>query len=176
MPSSLSDAKFIQNPLFRGMSAAEREELFGMMEVETFGPGETIQAEGESLQTLWILLKGQCRIIKRTKSGEEWDLSRLDSSGVFGEMSFFNPAPHSATVRTVTEVDLACLKRDKYDVLMRVGSSATQKLTLNTISVLIDRIRKMDDWIADRFAQNAASQHHEEWKEFQAKLYNGWSF
>jgi CRP-like cAMP-binding protein len=135
-----------------------------------------IQTEGESFQYLWIVLKGKCRIDKKLKSGEERELSVLDSAGVFGEMSFFHPAPHSASVRAVTEVELARLSRDKYDILMRIGSTAAHKLAFNTIAVLIERVRRMDDWIAERLDQNSTSHHFEEWKDFQSKLYTGWTF
>ncbi len=176
MSTGLSDAVLAHRPLFRGMSSGERQELLGMLELKSFEPGATIQAEGESFQYLWIVLKGKCRIAKRLKSGEERELSVLDSSGVFGEMSFFNPAPHSASVSALTNVELARLSREKYDILMRIGSTAAQKLAFNTIAVLIERVRKMDDWVADHFDRNNISEHHEEWKDFQSKLYTGWTF
>jgi hypothetical protein len=59
---------------------------------------------------------------------------------------------------------------------MRIGSTAAQKLAFNTIAVLIERVRKMDDWVADHFDRNNISEHHEEWKDFQSKLYTGWTF
>jgi CRP-like cAMP-binding protein len=158
------------------MSAAERQELLGMFELKSYGPEALIQSEGESFQNLCIVLKGKCQVAKRMKSGEERELSVLDSSGVFGEMSFFNPAPHSASVRALTELDLACLSRDKYDILMRIGSQAAHKLAFNTIAVLIDRVRQMDEWIAERLSQNSVSHHFEEWRDFQSKLYTGWTF
>lgn len=176
MSASLSDSLLSQRPLFRGMSAAERQEVIGLLELTSYQPGATIQAEGESFQYLWLVLKGKCRIVKKLRSGEERELSLLDSAGVFGEMSFFNPAPHSASVRAVTEVELARLSREKYDMLMRVGSPAAYKLAFNTIAVLIERVRKLDDFIADRLDRNGAPEHHEEWKDFQSKLYTGWTF
>lgn len=176
MSIGLSDAALAQRPLFRGMSSAERQELLGMLELKSYGAGETIQAEGESFQNLCIVLKGKCRIAKKLKSGEDRELSVLDSSGIFGEMSFFNPAPHSASVRAVTDVELACLSREKYDILARVGSTAAQKLAFNTIAVLIERVRQMDDWIAEKLVNNSAAEHREEWNDFQSKLYTGWTF
>jgi CRP/FNR family cyclic AMP-dependent transcriptional regulator len=176
MSTGLSDAALAPRPLFRGMSAAERQEVLGMLELKSYEPGATIQAEGESFQYLWIVLKGKCQIAKKMKSGEERELSELDSAGVFGEMSFFNPAPHSASVRAVTHVELARLSREKYDILMRIGSTAAHKLAFNTIAVLIERVRNMDVWIAERLERNNASEHREEWQEFQTKLYTGWTF
>jgi CRP-like cAMP-binding protein len=176
MSIGLSDAALAKHLLFRGMSTGERQELLGMFETITFEPGARILAEGESYQYLWILLNGKCRVVKNMKSGDEWELTVVEPSGVFGEMSFFENAPHSASVYAVTEVELARISREKYNVLTRVGSTAAHKLAFNTISVLIERVRRMDAFIANLLEQNTASTHHEEWKDFHAKLYTGWTF
>ncbi|MBI3862369.1 MAG: cyclic nucleotide-binding domain-containing protein [Planctomycetia bacterium] len=176
MTTGMLDASLDKCPLFRGMTASERQELLGMLELQSYHPGQAIQSEGESFQYLWVVLKGKCRIVKKIRSGEERELTVLDAYGVFGEMSFFNPAPHSASVHALTEVELARLSREKYDILMRVGSTAACKLAFNTIAVLIDRVRRMDDWIADHLESNSAPEHREEWKDFQSKLYTGWTF
>ena len=97
----------------------------------------------------------------------------LDAGGVFGEMSFFNPAPHSASVRAVTGVEVFRLARDKYDMLLRVGSLAAYKLALNTVAVLSDRLRRMDEWACNRVETGEAT-HHEARREFQSKLPSGW--
>jgi CRP-like cAMP-binding protein len=91
-------------------------------------------------------------------------------------MSFFNPAPHSASVRALSQVDVMQLPRDKYDHLMRSGSLAAYKLAFNTMGVLIERLRRMDDWIAERLERNNAAAHKEDWMDFQSKLYTGWTF
>lgn len=176
MPERVSDADIAKCPLFRGMSAAERHELLGLLEPRAYAPGQTIQAEGESSQSVWIVLKGKCQIVKKTKSGGEHELSVLEPYGVFGEMSFFHPAPHWATVRALSAVDLVRLSREPFDALLRAGSLAGYKLAFNTMGVLIERLRKMDDWLAERTERNNAAEHHEEWMDFHSKLYTGWTF
>ena len=176
MSNGLTDAALAHSPLARGMGKAELQELLGMFEVTSHKPGEMIQAEGETSQRLCVVLKGKCRIYKRAKSGEDQDLSVIESHGIFGEMSFFNPAPHSASVQALTEVELAEIRREKFDILTRVGSTAAQKLAFNMLGVLIERVRKMDAWIADRLEQHKTAPHKEEWMDFQRKLYTGWTF
>jgi CRP-like cAMP-binding protein len=176
MLSTASDGALTKCSLFRGMSATERQELLSMLEARSYKPGDTILAEGESLQHVWIVLKGKCRVVKKGASGEEKELSVIEPSGVFGEMSFFNPAPHSASVRALSEVEAVRLAREKYESLLREGSLAAYKLAYNTMGVLIERLRRMDDWIAQRMERNNTPHHHEEWMDFQSKLYTGWTF
>ncbi|MBS0262270.1 MAG: cyclic nucleotide-binding domain-containing protein [Planctomycetes bacterium] len=176
MSQGLTAAALSQSHLARGMSTGELQELLGMFEVTTYLPAEWIQIEGESSLRLCVVLKGRCRITKKTKSGQEQELSVLEPHGIFGEMSFFNPAPHSASVQALTEVELAGIRRDRFDILTRVGSTAAQKLAFNMLAVLIERLRAMDAWIADRIEHSQAHQHQEEWLDFQRKLYTGWTF
>lgn len=176
MAQSLTDATLAKCPLFRGMTTPERQELMGLLDPAEYGPGDLILSEGDSVQRMWILLSGQCRVTKKSNTGTELELSVLEPFGVFGEMSFFQPGPHSATVRALTPVETASLSRARYDMLLRVGSFAAYKLAFNTMNVLIERLRKMDGWVAGLMERNDASKHREEWNDFQSKLYTGWQF
>jgi CRP-like cAMP-binding protein len=176
MPTVLPDPIFAKCTLFRGMTPAERQEVRALLESKSYAPRETILAEGESFQHIWIVLKGRCQVVKKLKSGDEQELGVLDPFGVFGEMSFFHPAPHSASVRALSDVDVVRLPREKYDVLLREGSLAAYKLAFNTMGVLIERLRRMDESIAVRMERNNAAAHKEEWMDFQTKLYTGWTF
>jgi CRP-like cAMP-binding protein len=162
--------------LFRGMSGSERQELLALLEPKSYPPASSIFAEGESTQFIWIVLRGRCQVLRKYQSGQETELGIIEPYGIFGELSFFQPAPHSASIRAVSEVEVVRLPREKYDQLLRNGSLAAYKLAFNTVGVVIEKIRHMDHRIADRLQRNSAPEHHEEWKEFQAKLYTGWSF
>jgi CRP-like cAMP-binding protein len=176
MPATLSDHTLAKCALFRGMNTAERQELQNLLDGKVYTPGSMILSEGESFQHICIVIKGRCQVVKKAKSGEEKELWVLEPGGVFGEMSFFNPAPHSASVRALSQVEVMQLPRDKYDHLLRGGSLAAYKLAFNTMGVLIERLRRMDDWIAERLERNNAPAHKEEWMDFQSKLYTGWTF
>ncbi len=170
------DQNLASCPLFRSFSSSERLEILGLLELQTFKPGETIIHESQSLQFIWFLVSGQCQVIKIRDGGGEHELSVLETGGVFGEMSFFQPAPHSASVRAVGAVEVGRLPREKYDMLLRIGSLAAYKLAFNTVGVLSERLRKMDSMICDLLHKTNPPQQHAEWRDFQAKLYSGWDF
>ena len=176
MSSATIDFALQQCPLFHGVSAAEREEIHGLFEHRRYQPGDVILKEGESVQLISILLKGRCQVVKSRKSGGEQELSVLEPCGVFGEMSFFHPAPHSASVRALTDVEVSGLSRERFDMLLRVGSIAAYKLAFNTVGVLADRLRKMDEWTCNLIESGNGASHRQEWHDFQSKLYSGWKF
>jgi CRP/FNR family transcriptional regulator, cyclic AMP receptor protein len=176
MSPHVTEAFLANCPLFRGMSASERQELLDLMQCESFSGGQTLIHEGRSTQMLWIILSGSCQVLKHTKTGGEQILASLEKCGVFGEMSFFNPAPHSASVRSVTQVELLRLPREKYDGLLESKPSAAQKLAFNTIAVLSERLRVMDEWTCELVDKAEAGRHRDEWHDFRAKLYSDWQF
>jgi CRP/FNR family transcriptional regulator len=175
MAKTAVEAALNQCALFRGMTPAERQELYGLLETLTYSAHDRILTEGESFQFLWVLVEGRCRVFKTTKNHEEKELGFIEPFGVFGEMSFFQPGPHSASVQALAPVVLVRLSRLQYDLLLRVGSLAAYKLAYNTMGVLIERLRKMDDKVAEVLATTSPG-HREEWLDFQSKLYSGWQF
>jgi CRP/FNR family transcriptional regulator, cyclic AMP receptor protein len=162
--------------LLQDMTPSEIEEVLELCEPRTYPAGTTILKEGKSVQYLWIVLRGTCRVVKSMKTGGEQELARLEAGAVFGEMSFFNPAPHSASVITVTEVEVMRLPRDRFDRLELTGSRAAYKITRNTARTLAERLRRMDQWTGELVEKPEAAGHREEWREFRSKLYSDWGF
>ncbi len=163
-------------PLFQDMSLDERHDVLARLVHESFPAGETILREGLSTQMLWIIVRGRCEVAKTMRDETEQQLAVLESGAVFGEMSFFHAAPHSASVRALNEVEVLQLSRVHYDELEIACPSAASKIMLNTLKVLSERLRRMDDWTAEFVQRPESSRHYEEWRDFRAKLYSDWQF
>ncbi|MEX0703984.1 MAG: cyclic nucleotide-binding domain-containing protein [Planctomycetales bacterium] len=161
-------------PLFQDMSAAERSAVFSLLESVTYTAGETILREGKAVRMLWIIRRGQCEVVKKTKTGVEQRLAILEQGAVFGEMSFFHPAPHSASIRTLDAVEVLRLTLEEFKQLEEVHPSAAHRIVTNTVTVLVGRLRRMDEWVRDLLETPEAAGHREEWQEFRAKLYSEW--
>lgn len=162
--------------IFEDMTLDEQERVLALFEHERYPAGETILREGKSIQILWIIVSGTCEVVK-TRDDHERVLATLEPGALFGEMSFFHPAPHSASVRAVTEVEVLRLSRERYNELLTDAPLAAYKIVSNTAAVLAERLRKMDDWVY-RLVDGSDSNgvHKEEWHEFRAKLYSEWDF
>ena len=172
----LTEIEAAKIALFQDMTPRERQDVLALLEQEEYERGETILAEGKSIQILWIIVRGRCEVVKTMRTGSEQELACLEPGAVFGEMSFFNPAPHSASVRAVSDVQVMRLSREHYDQLHREGSTAAYKIAVNTAKVLAERLRKMDDWICELVERPDGVKHREEWREFRQKLYTDWQF
>lgn len=173
----ISQELFKKIPIFRDISAAEWQRLLDIAEGKEFGPGELILSQGDRSQRLWVLLEGSCEVF-HTLAGQDslepTTLATLEPFANFGEMSFFHPAPHSASVRAKTAVKLLVIERAKYDALCKEHASTACKLALNTVESLAQRLRRMDDWVDELVHQGQANQRIPEWNRLRATLFDGW--
>jgi CRP-like cAMP-binding protein len=166
-------------PMFRGMSEDEARHLSQIVGVAEFGPAQDVIAQGAQSQRLWVLLEGQCEVWHKLngqppKAGPVM-LATLEPYSNFGEMSFFHPAPHSASVRAKTPVKLLYIERAAYDRLMTQEPCCCSKLAINTVASLADRLRRMDEWVDELVSKNAASERVPEWNRLRATLFDGWT-
>lgn len=163
-------------PIFRDMTIDERQEVLSLLVSVSFTKGKLIIKEGDKNQSLWILVHGRCEVVKSAKKGQERQLAILEPGAVFGEMSFFESAPHSASIRALTEVEVMRLSREQYERLRQSQSGAACKIASSVISVIAQRLRRMDEWTCGLLEHPNGADHREEWQEFRAKLYSGWQF
>ncbi len=166
-----------QCPLFWDMNSEELQEVQARLVPEIYPKHEVILREGKSFQVLWIIARGECEVFKTIKPNLEQRLTVIDAGSVFGEMSFFQPAPHSASIRTLSEVEVMRLSREEFEALERAGSSAAHKILVNTVKVLSERLRSMDEWTCELFERpDGPETHRKEWRDFRSKLYTDWHF
>ncbi len=165
-----------RGPLFQDMTAEERAAILDLLELHLFDAGQTLLQEGRQTPMLWILTRGHCQVVKQTAPRGEQELAVLEPGGIFGEMSFFQPGPHSATVRTLTEVEVAQLTRERFEQLELQSHRAALKLVQNLLRVVSERLRRMDDWTCRLVDHHGDAGRREEWHEFRNKLYTGWNF
>jgi CRP/FNR family transcriptional regulator, cyclic AMP receptor protein len=176
MNTPLSDPGVSACPIFQGFTVEEYEPVLGLLDQETYAKGDVILHEGKSKQALWIVIKGSCVVVKMNKNKTEKELATLEAGAVFGEMSFFKEAPHSATVRALSVVKVMRLSRENYEQLHTRSPSAAFKIASAVASLMAQRLRRMDDWICNFIDTPDGASHREEWHDFRSKLYADWQF
>jgi len=163
--------------MFDNLSNEELEQVVDLLSIEEYAPGEKIFDEGQSHAAIWIVLSGRCQVFKQNQAGARQDLAVIEPVQTFGEMSFFHPAPHSASVEAIDQVKAARLDRARYHCLIDLGSQAAFKMAFNTIGVLSERLRAMDDAICNVLdSDDTKKMSSKEWGEFRSKVYSEWQF
>lgn len=197
--SDLTDDLLRRVPILQRMHDSERRQLAELGTLVEFSAGQMVIEQGRSRQSLWILLDGRCEVFREPDAGQTGGrvrLATLEPYNTFGEMSFFHPADHSASVRAETPVTVLRIERADFNELVEEGASAASKLACNAIEVLAGRLRRMDQWIAtlhhegqaaagpskaamqtavQATAQADALRKANDWAEFRDRLLSGWN-
>jgi len=134
-----------QCPIFRGLSADERFSVLQISEVRTYETGQTIIRQGcEDSNGLWMVRSGDCEAVFELQDCTEEQLTTMHSGDIFGEVSFFDPAPHSASIRALTGCEFMFVPQDKLDDLCQENLLAVHKLTVNVAKNLSFKLRRLD--------------------------------
>lgn len=169
---SISTDRLNQIPLFAGIEEEHLARLAPLLSVVRFEAGDEILAQGANGQNLWVLLDGKCRVVARAVDDcESVELADLEPPAHFGEMSFFDDAPHSASVRAATSVELLRLRREDFDRLIESGDSAACRLAMNVLGEMADRLRRMDQWVTELVCKQHDRRRTSEWAKFRQALF-----
>jgi CRP/FNR family cyclic AMP-dependent transcriptional regulator len=78
-------------------------------------PGGTLLEEGVPADALFLVRRGEVVVEKRDADGHPRVLARLGEGAVFGELSFLDGQPASATIRAAEAAQVARLPRQRLD-------------------------------------------------------------
>ena len=162
--------------LFHNLNKQDASHICSALQMSEFTANQAILNEGESIQALWIILSGECIVSRTSQSGPEHPLAILTEGDVFGEMSFVRTAPHSASIRALTDVTACCYRREDFLKLSQQHPNIALQVTSNIADVLAERLRRMDTWVCEIMARPDGRQHRTEWESFRAAVYTNWNF
>ena len=162
--------------IFNGLDDTDAARICSDMQTHDFKTGDSILTEGESVQVLWIILKGECVVSRSCTVNDERILALLSEGDVFGEMSFVRTAPHSASIKAVSDVKACCYRRDDFLKLLKDRPEAAWRVTSNIAAVLAERLRRMDTWVGELVDSSDGNDHRDEWESFRSAVYTNWTF
>ncbi|MDQ3716818.1 MAG: Crp/Fnr family transcriptional regulator [Actinomycetota bacterium] len=131
--------------VFQGVSAETAEPVAEALERLDLPRGTTVFTEGEPGDSLFIILDGKVKIVRRAPDGRENVLSVMGPSDQFGELSIFDPGPRTATATALTDVSLA--KMSQQALLPWID--AHPEIGVQLLRVLARRLRRTNDTVAD---------------------------
>jgi CRP-like cAMP-binding protein len=166
----VSTARLHAVDLFRGLSGEEILELLAASEDLTFNAGDTVFAAGDEGQALYLLMDGKVEIDLDVPKLGERILAQLEGGSVFGEMSFFHPAPHAATAKCVTPARIMRLPRSQFDVLAAHNPHLALRVTTNAAEILAARLHHTDEWIVDTLTRQQERTIRENWRQLRENL------
>jgi extracellular factor (EF) 3-hydroxypalmitic acid methyl ester biosynthesis protein len=108
---------------------------------ESVSPGTIVVAEAETGDFIYLVLDGLLAVCSNSLGGRE--IARLGPGQIFGEMSFLEDRPASATVKTVEESHLLALPRRVLDVKLEQDPAFAGRLYKSLAIIAARRLREL---------------------------------
>ncbi len=124
--------------LFSELNDAELKEVANLAQARKLPTDTTIFHEGDTSDSIFVTINGRVKIVTTSSDGKEFILSVLGAGQVFGEMGLLETAPRSASVVTITEVELLVIKLPDFDHLLKTSPGISRKL----MAILSRRLRR----------------------------------
>lgn len=131
-------------PLFGGLSEQMLEAFAKRAELLSLKPREEVFHEGDAARAIYVVADGKLECVKHGEQGERL-LSRLGPGECFGEMSFIDMQPRSATVRAVVDTTLWAWPYAAIHERYCNDSKCYTLLVMNIARELSRRLRRADE-------------------------------
>ncbi|HMA91983.1 MAG TPA: cyclic nucleotide-binding domain-containing protein [Polyangiaceae bacterium] len=139
-----------------GLFGALPEDVLGRLaeslKVVHVAAGATLFREGEDGRAMYVVLRGEVEVSKRSHRGTEARVALLGPGDWFGEMSIVDVQPRSASILALAPTSLLAVTTNDLDQLYRHDLKAYAIIVLNLARELSRRLRVADAILADLIA------------------------
>jgi len=141
----MTDDVLRQAPLFSGLDDEAAAALEASMSPGTLRRGEILFNEGDDGDQLYVVIDGKVKLGKTSLDGRENLLAILGPGQMFGELSFFDPGPRSATATAVTDVEFKSLGHASLSPVLSAHPDVAHAL----LNQLAGRLRRTNEVVGD---------------------------
>lgn len=127
--------------LFKDVEENILDEIERTAEVLNFEKGRTIIWKGEESTDLYIILEGKVNAVTFDEKGNELIVATFSKGDFVGELSLIDGKPRSMSIETLTDTQVAVIKRKNFLTLI----DKYPKLCIQLAKNLAERIRKTDE-------------------------------
>jgi CRP-like cAMP-binding protein len=135
-------------PLFGGLPESSLDAFARRAETIALQAGQEIFREGDAAKALYVIESGKLECVKHKKVGDgDVCVMQLGAGECFGEMSFVDMQPRSATVRAVEPSTIWVWPYATIHERYCSDSKCYTLLIMNIARELSRRLRRVDDLI-----------------------------
>ena len=148
--------------VLKGLGSDDLKVLLAQPQIEKVDKDQVVITEGQHGEALYIILSGQFKVLLEPGSSHNPNrfaqvyLATLKPSDCFGEYSFIDSEPASASVIATEPSELFKLTKSDFDRLSVAHERIVRIIYYNLLRLLIHRLRKKDkelDFDAEDFDQ-----------------------
>ncbi|HVZ81879.1 MAG TPA: cyclic nucleotide-binding domain-containing protein [bacterium] len=128
--------------LFEGLDNQTLNRIFRLGYVQNYRKGDLIIREGEHGGNLHILINGKAEVLTGKAGKKKKSLSKIGRGSIFGEMSVFDGAPYSASVRAVDNCDVHIMRGSDFLSFLKSNPAVGVDVLATLISSISNRLRR----------------------------------
>jgi len=124
--------------LFGEMLEEEIDDLTTLAQIKKLSKDTTIFHAGDPADAVFVVASGRVKVVITSSDGKEFILTVLGAGQVFGEMALLESAPRSASVVTLSAVEVLVISRSDFQRLLDSNPRISQRL----MAILSRRLRR----------------------------------
>lgn len=129
--------------LFDGVDQKVINQIFELGFVQNFRKGDLVVREGTRGGNLHIVINGKAEVIKASKGKPKGkQLAKLGRGSIFGEMSVFDGAPYSASIRALEDCDIHIIRGSDFKNFLESNPRTAVGILSTMISSISNRLRR----------------------------------
>ena len=129
---------------FHDLTDKEVETVSKVVKKKDFKLGDTIFRESEDGSSIYVIRKGEVKACKTAPDGELFTLTIMKDGEIFGEMSFLDGRPRSATVVAVSDLETYMIEKADFETLVDGNPRIIYKLLKNIVFTIHSIVRGMN--------------------------------
>lgn len=127
--------------IFYTMDTREVFEVMKRCRIINFSAGETVFNENDQGDSLYVIVKGEFEVTAEAASGDPVRFFCAGQGLIFGEMSFLDTRPRSASIIATQDSEVLCFNRSAYEQLLLSEPSSAAKFMMGIAETLSRRLR-----------------------------------
>jgi CRP/FNR family transcriptional regulator, cyclic AMP receptor protein len=124
--------------LFGEMHEEEIDDLTTLAQVKKLTKDTTVFHAGDPADAVFVVASGRVKVVITSSDGKEFILTVLGAGQVFGEMALLESAPRSASVVTLSAVEVLVINRADFQRLL----DSNPRISLRLMAILSRRLRR----------------------------------
>ncbi|HXI09564.1 MAG TPA: cyclic nucleotide-binding domain-containing protein [Thermodesulfobacteriota bacterium] len=139
------DPKLLREmPFFHDLTDKEVETVATVVKKKNFKLGDTVFKESEDGASIYVIKRGEVKACKTAPDGELFTLTIMKDGEIFGEMSFLDGRPRSATIVAVSDLETYMIEKSDFETLVDGNPRIIYKLLKNIVFTIHSIVRGMN--------------------------------
>ncbi|MBI5345502.1 MAG: cyclic nucleotide-binding domain-containing protein [Deltaproteobacteria bacterium] len=138
-PKLLRDIQF-----FADLSDDELKVIAKIIRKKEFKTGDTVFKESEDGQSIYVIKSGEVKACKTAPDGELFTLTLMKDGDIFGEMSFLDGRPRSATIVAISDLETYMIDKKDFETIVDQHPRIIYKLLRNIVFTIHSIVRGMN--------------------------------